>query len=167
MGSKEIELLKAAGIDPVELITLLNKAFADEWLAYYQYWIGAKVAEGIPRDIVSRELQEHATEELNHANLLADRIIQIGGKPILEPSQWYTMANCKYAKPENPDLRVLLDQNIRGEQCAMAVYQKLINFTLDRDPVTYKILVQIYEEEVEHEEDLEMIKRDIFVSSKW
>lgn len=167
MGSMEREIVRAAGIDPDELIRLLNKALADEWLAYYQYWIGAKIAVGIPRELVVKELEEHAKEELKHANMLADRIIQLGGNPILDPSEWYAMANCKYAKPDNPDLRVILDQNIKGEHCAMAVYQKLISFTFNKDVVTYKMAVEIYEEEVEHEEDLENIKRDIIEAAKW
>jgi len=164
MGTREIELVKASGINPEELVMLLNKAFADEWLAYYQYWIGAKVALGIPRDIVSKELLEHAGEELIHANMLADRIIQLGGTPVLEPRLWYDFTNCGYDAPSNPDVRVLLDQNIKGEQCAMGVYKNLMKLTQDKDPITYKMALQIYEEEVEHEDDLQAIKDDIIAS---
>ena len=40
MGSKGRAIV---GLDVDELLVVLNKAYADEWLAYYQYWIGAKV----------------------------------------------------------------------------------------------------------------------------
>ena len=43
MGTKGRAIV---GIDVDNLIKVLNKALADEWLAYYQYWVGAKVAKG-------------------------------------------------------------------------------------------------------------------------
>ena len=167
MGTKDRQIVKAAGIDLEELITLLNKAYADEWLAYYQYWLGAKVAVGIPREAVVNELIEHAADELRHADMLAERLTQLGGTPILEPKDWYNMANCRYAAPSNPDVRTLLDQNIHGEQCAIEVYKKLINFTKDRDPITYNLAVQIMEDEIDHEDDLENLKEDIKLMLGW
>ena len=161
MGTKGREILKELGIKIPELITMLNKALADEWLAYYQYWIGAKVAVGVPKEAVVAELTQHAADELRHAGLLADRIIQLGGTPLLEPKAWLEFTNCKYEKPSNPDVRSLLDQNIRGEQCAIGVYKKLMDYTKDKDPVTYDIALQIITDEVMHEEDLEAIKKDI------
>ncbi|MDX9702325.1 MAG: ferritin-like domain-containing protein [Candidatus Auribacterota bacterium] len=161
MGTKGRKLLEDMGLNVSQLIETLNKAFADEWLAYYQYWLGAKVAVGIPREAVVAELIQHATDELRHADMLAERIIQLGGTPLMTPKIWYDYTNCGYDAPENPDLRVLLDQNIKGEQCAISVYKKIIDFTKDKDPVTYDIALQILEDELEHEEDLENIKDDI------
>lgn len=161
MGTKGRQIIEELGIKIPDLITMLNKAYADEWLAYYQYWVGAKIAVGVPREAVVAELTQHATDELRHAGMVADRIIQLGGKILLEPKEWYSHTNCGYEKPDNPDLRVLLDQNIKGEQCAISVYKKLIDYTKDKDPVTYDISLQILEDEIEHEEDLENIKEDI------
>ena len=163
MGTKGREIIESRGIKIPELITLLNKAFADEWLAYYQYWLGAKVAVGIPREAVVAELIQHATDELRHAGMVADRIIQLGGTPLIEPKEWYEFANCGYAKPENPDVRALLKQNIEGEQCAISVYKKLMDYTQDKDTVTYDMALQIMTDEIEHEEDLEAIQEDIIV----
>ena len=53
-----------------ELLNILNVAFSEEWLAYYQYWIGAQVAKGPMRKIIAEEFIEHANEELKHAQLL-------------------------------------------------------------------------------------------------
>jgi len=161
MGTKGRQILEELGIKIPELIKMLNKAFADEWLAYYQYWMGAKVARGVPREAVVAELTQHATDELRHAGMVADRIIQLGGTPLLEPKEWYDNTNCGYDKPKDPDVRKLLDQNIKGEQCAITVYKKIIDYTKDKDPVTYDIALQILEDEIEHEEDLEAIQEDI------
>ena len=72
-----------------DLVKLLNKAFSDEWLAYYQYWIGSKIVRGPNKEAVIAELTLHATEELGHAVLLTTRIIQLGGTPVTKPEDWY------------------------------------------------------------------------------
>jgi bacterioferritin len=158
MGTKGTEIV---GMDVNKLVELLNKAFADEWLAYYQYWIGAKVAKGPMRGAVVAELEEHAEEELKHANMLTERILQLGGEPIIKPEDWYKMSNCGYDAPEDPSVKVLLDQNIKGEQCAIEVYQKLLETVKDKDPITYNMVLEILEDEVEHEEDLQAILEDM------
>lgn len=163
MGTKGREILKSLGVKIEDLVALLNKAYADEWLAYYQYWLGAKVAVGVPREAVVAELTQHAADELRHAGMLADRIIQLNGTPLLEPKDWLKKTNCGYDSPKNPDVRVLLDQNIKGEQCAIAQYKKIMDYTKDKDPVTYDIALQIIQDEIMHEEDLEAIKKDIKV----
>jgi bacterioferritin len=79
MGTRAREIL---GMDVNQLLLLLNQAYASEWLAYYQYWLGAKLIKGPMKDAVAAELTLHATEELNHAALVANRIIQLGGTPV-------------------------------------------------------------------------------------
>ena len=147
-------------MDVDELLSLLNRALADEWLAYYQYWIGAKVVKGPMKDAVIAELELHAAEELTHAQLLVDRIIQLGGTPVLSPDQWTKITNCGYDAPEDPFVSVVLDQNIKGEQCAIRVYNKLLDITREADPITFNIILQILTDEVEHEEDLVALKED-------
>ncbi|MGD0080811.1 MAG: ferritin-like domain-containing protein [Methanoregula sp.] len=84
---------KIVGTDVAELLRLLNKAFSDEWLAYYQYWIGSKVVRGPGKETVIADLTLHATEELGHATLLTTRIIQLGGTPVTKPQDWYKLTN--------------------------------------------------------------------------
>ena len=158
MGTRGREIV---GIDVNKLLELLNKAFADEWLAYYQYWIGAKVVKGPMRGQVASELEEHAGEELEHAGMLTERIIQLGGTPILKPEEWYKLSNCGYETPEDPHVKAVLKQNIKGEQCAIDVYNILLETVKDKDPVTYGMILKILEDEVEHEEDLQAILEDM------
>lgn len=158
MGQKGREIVKM-NVD--ELINLLNKALADEWLAYYQYWIGAKVVKGPMKDAVISELDLHATEELTHANLLVTRIVQLGGTPVLTPEDWTKLTNCGYDAPADPYVGEILDQNIKGEQCAIKVYSSLLDITREGDPVTYDIILTILSDEVEHEEDLQSLKEDL------
>jgi len=163
MGTKGREIV---GVDVKELLKLLNKAFADEWLAYYQYWTGAKIAKGMMRGQVVAELDQHAQDELRHAGMVAERIIQLGGTPLLEPQEWYKETNCGYDKPSDPNTKKLLEQNIKGEQCAITVYKKLSDLVKDKDSVTYNMALEILADEVEHEEDLEAILDDMGLSCK-
>jgi len=158
MGTKGIEIV---GMDVNHLIGLLNKAFSDEWLAHYQYWIGAKIVKGPMKEAVIAELTQHAADELRHAGLLAARIIQLGGTPITKPEEWYKHSNCGYDAPDNPFVKDVLEQNIKGEQCAIMTYQSLVNLTMGKDPVTYNIVLQILQDEVEHEDDLQAEMEDL------
>jgi len=158
MGTKGIEIV---GKDVGKLLEMLNKAFADEWLAYYQYWVGARIVQGPMRQAAVAELEEHAGEELGHAEMLAERIIQLGGKPLLKPEDWMKMTTCGYETPADSYVEVILDQNIKGEQCAIEVYNKLVAFTREFDPVTYEIVRSILADEVGHEEELQAIVEDI------
>jgi len=159
MARKGISILK--GIEADEVIALLNKAYADEWLAYYQYFIEAKVVKGIMKDSVVAELNQHAADELRHATMLADRILQLGGKPLLHPKDWFAYANCAYESPTNSDIMKILEQAIKGEQCAIEVYSRITELTQGKDIVTYDIVSGILADEVEHEEDLQALYEDI------
>jgi bacterioferritin len=159
MARKGISIIH--GIEVDEVIKLLNKAYADEWLAYYQYFIEAKVVKGIMKDAAVTELNEHAADELRHATMVADRIMQLGGTPILHPKEWFTYANCAYEEPNNPDVLAILEQAIKGEQCAIDVYSRLAEMTRGKDIVTYDLVSQILADEVEHEEDLQALYEDI------
>ncbi len=161
MGMKARQLVERAGLDVNELIALLNKAYCDEWLAYYQYWIGAQLAVGIPRDHVQAELEEHAKEELDHAGRLAKRIIELGGTPEINPANWLKMSNCGYDAPTDPGVEALLEQNIKGERCAIEVYTKLLDYVRGKDMITGHLIRHILEEELEHEQDLEDLVQDI------
>mgnify|MGYP001563011131 CR=1 FL=1 len=152
---------KIIGMDVDELLRLLNAAYASEWLAYYQYWLGAKLIKGPMKDAVAAELYLHASEELNHAVLLAGRIIQLGGTPVLDPKAWFDLSPCAYDAPGDPYVTVILDQNIAGEQCAITSYKQLMDTTKDKDMVTYNLALTILEQEVEHEEDLQSLKEDL------
>ena len=158
MGTKAREIV---GMDVGKVVGLLNKAYADEWLAYYQYWVGAKVAQGPMRGAVVAELEQHAGDELRHAGMLTERIIQLGGQPLLSPEDWYKMTNCGYDAPEDPSVVALLEQNIKGEQCAIEAYKALADTVKDKDVVTYKMAVEILADEVEHEEDLQALLEDM------
>jgi bacterioferritin len=158
MGTHGTEILD---LDVNELIKKLNKALADEWLAYYQYWVGAKIITGPMRGEAVAELTEHANDELRHADMLAERITQLGGDPILNPKEWYDHTNCGYEPPEDPAVKKIIEQNIKAEQCAIDVYKNLADMTKDKDVTTYEMALEILKDEIEHEDDLQQLEEDL------
>ena len=161
MGMKAKELVEKGGLDVKKLITMLNKAYCDEWLAYYQYWLGARLAVGIPREHLETEMEEHANEELDHARRLAKRIIELGGTPELDPANWQKLSTCGYLPPDHPTVDDLLEQNIHAERCAIAVYEKILDYVRGKDIITGHLVRHILEEELEHEQELEDIREDL------
>ena len=165
MAKKGNSIIK--GIEVSEIISLLNRAYADEWLAYYQYFIEAQVVKGLMKDAAIVELNQHAADELRHATMISNRIIQLGGTPLLSPQDWFTQTNCGYDAPSDFDVVAILNDAIKGEQCAIQTYSSILDITKDKDIVTYDLVSQIIADEVEHEEDLQSLFDDIteFVES--
>ncbi len=158
MGTKGKGLV---GVNVEELVAQLNKALADEWLAYYQYWIGARLVTGPMRHAAASELVEHAADELEHADRLAARILELDGTPILDPHEWGKLANCSYLKPTDPYVKAIIQQGVVGERCAIDVYSRLLALTKDKDPITFDLVLSILKDEVRHEEDFESILQDL------
>jgi bacterioferritin len=158
MGTFAVKSMK---MDVNEVIAMLNKALADEWLAAYQYWAGAKVAKGPMRVALVPELEEHMKDELRHADILAERIVQLGGAPVLDPAQLGAVAGCGYAVPADPSTIALLRQNIAGEQCAITYYHEIMDKVRGKDPVTHNTILEILKDELEHEHDLEALLEDM------
>ncbi len=130
---------KGMGLDQKtcdEIVHHLRRAYCDEWLAYLQYWTAAQVVMGFMRPKMSCELMEHANEELEHARMLADRIQTLCGEIPLTPQ----------------------------EILEIAVYNRILKTIGDRDPVTSRIILEILEDEEEHEFEFRQIKEDIDAS---
>jgi len=104
---------------------------------------------------------QHATDELRRAGMVPARIIQLGGTPVTEPKKWYDVTSCGYDAPDDPFVEVILNQNIKGERCAIAFYKRLLDATQGKDPVTYNMVLQILQDEVAHEEDLQSLHEDL------
>ncbi|MBN1822457.1 MAG: hypothetical protein JXR31_09650 [Prolixibacteraceae bacterium] len=155
------EAVNVSSVDIDKLLEMLNAALSEEWLAYYQYWIGARLMEGPMRSEVEPELLVHANEELGHAELVATRILQLGGTPVINPSDWTKLARCPYDEPSDPYIEMILEQNLKGERCAIQRYQEIADFTAGKDHSTHQMAIQILNDELEHEDDIEAWINDL------
>jgi len=158
MAQKTRELVEAH-VD--KLIELLNKAYADELIAYFYYKTAAMLVKGIHAKTVAEQLEEIAKEELEHSEELAERIIQLGGEPIDDWDAITKMAN--YPKVDIPKDRSDYAGILKGvriaEQGAIEVYANIIKFlqTEAKDQVTFHVVRHIMGEEMHHEEEVETL----------
>ena len=147
---------KLAGPDVNKIVNELNKALADEWLAYLQYTNAAKIINGKMFPFVAGELESIAKEELEHADELIGRIIQLGGKPIVDPKEYLKKTNCGYEIPSESVTKAV-KAGLKGEACAISVYDKIATMTREKDVVTFNLMIHIMEEEIDHEQRFEDI----------
>jgi len=158
MGERGIKIVE---LDVRQLINELNKAYADEWLAYYLYWYLAKIVTGPGYEDMSEFLKKIAKDEEEHAGELADRIIELGGLPIGNPMDLEKNANDKYPKlpTSTDDYDTIINIVTKAEAGAIEVYNKIAAKTMGKDHVTYQIVCHILGEEVQHEEMFEDLKK--------
>ena len=149
-----------------EVLHQLRRAYCDEWLAYIQYWTAAQVVKGVTRTEAVCELMENAEEELKHARMLADRIQELCGEIPITPQEIIENCNCAFVAPSDPCAYRIMCQSIASERCAIAVYNRILKMLGDRDPVTSHLILEILEDEVEHEYEFRQIKEDIDMSRK-
>lgn len=162
MANNVIKNLEELGINIQDLIKMLNSAYADELFAWYQYLAPIGCVKGLFRPEIEEEFKKHAEEELKHAEMLKTRIIQLGGIPLMSPEEWYTHTNCGYTKPTDFNTKVLVVQNLESERKAEDVYDAICKACKEAgDLITFHIARKIWEDEQEHEQDLQDYLEDM------
>jgi bacterioferritin len=157
VGKKGREIVE---VDVDKLIKLLQKAYADEWIAYYAYKWAADMACGLVSPHVADLADKIADEEEEHADELAERILELGGDLPYGIEKLYDLANCKKVKypKDMTDLKGILKGLVEAEGCAIDVYNKIVKFLgpcYDKDIKTFHLIQHILAEEIEHEEKFE------------
>lgn len=157
MGKKAREI---AGVDLKDLIKDLNKAYCDEWLAYYAWWYMAQAVEGKGYEDMQEFLNKIAKEELEHATELAERIIELGGLPPNKLTDFEKGANAAYpgVMKDLSDYDEIIKLVTEAEAGAIEVYDKLAKKTFGKDHDTYQLVTHILGEEITHEEMFENLK---------
>ncbi|MDD5156397.1 MAG: ferritin-like domain-containing protein [Candidatus Omnitrophica bacterium] len=140
-----------------ELVHDLNKAYADEWLAFYLYWYMAQTVSGKAYEDMKEFLEKIAKDELEHAEELADLITKLGGLPIANPMDLEKNANAPYMMPpkNTADINRIIRIVTEAEATAIEIYNKIAKKTLGKDAVTHQLITHILSEEVDHEEMFE------------
>jgi bacterioferritin len=151
---------KIVGVNVEELIKDLNRAYCDEWLAYYSYLYMARTVTGQGYEDMQEFLEKTAKDESEHAGEVADRILELGGVPLANPMELEKNANAPYPKPpkNTADYKKMIDVVLEAEAGAIEVYNKIAAKTQGKDHVTYQLVCHILAEEVGHEETFEDLK---------
>jgi len=138
--------------DRAAVIRLLNEALATELVCVLRYKRHYVMAKGIHSDPVKAEFLAHAGEEMNHADLLAKRIVELGGEPNFSPDGMSTRSHAEYV--EGDTLDAMITENLIAERIAIESYREMIAYLADHDPTTQRMLKEILAGEEEHADDL-------------
>ena len=138
-------------LNPVEVVEMLNVALATEVVCFLRYRRHYFLARGIHSESVKAEFKTHGAEELAHADMLATRILQLGGTPDFSPSG---LSKGQSGYGAATDLRGMIAENLVAERVAIESYRGLILFVGNADSTTRRMLEEILAKEEEHADDL-------------
>ncbi|SDY18545.1 bacterioferritin [Lysobacter sp. yr284] len=138
--------------DREAVIRLLNDALATEIVCVLRYKRHYFMASGLMADAIKSEFLEHANEEQAHADLIAERIVQLGGEPDLNPDALSRRAHAEYV--EGSDLRDMVKEDLIAERIAIDSYRAIIDFIGDKDTTTKRMMEHILAQEEEHADEL-------------
>jgi bacterioferritin len=136
---------------------VLNEALATEIVCVLRYKRHYFMAEGLSAEGVKAEFKEHAKEEQEHADRIAERIVQLGGEPDLDPQNLASKAHAEYVEGES--LVDMIKEDLVAERIAIESYREIIAWLGPADPTTRRMMEEILASEEEHADDLVSLLR--------
>jgi len=133
-------------------ITLFNKAVADEMSAAHQYMYFHFHCEDQGYELLSRLFERTAIEEMRHVELIAERILFLGGEVEMTASA---------AVEKIHDVKAMLEMARKMEQASIRDYNKWANeCSVNADSGSRKVFEGLVADEERHysQFDLEMEK---------
>ena len=141
--------------DRPTVIRILNEALATEIVCVLRYKRHHYMASGIHAQAVAQEFLEHANEEQQHADLIAERITQLNGEPNFNPEGLATRSHSEYV--EGASLIEMIQEDLVAERVAIESYAEIVRFLGNDDPTSRRLMEEILAKEEEHAEDLKTL----------
>ena len=138
--------------DAKQVCKVLNEALATEIVCVLRYKRHYFMAQGVASESVKAEFLAHANEEQVHADAIANRIVQLGGEPDLNPASLTSRSHSEYV--EGSTLRDMIKEDLVAERVAIESYREMIAWLNGKDSTTRKMLEGILAVEEEHAEDM-------------
>ena len=138
--------------DREAIVKLLNNALATELVCVLRYRRHYFMAKGLESKSIAAEFLAHSNEELGHADLLAERIVQLGGEPDLSPDSLSARSHAEYIEADS--LVNMIKEDLIAERVAIDSYRETIQYLGDQDSTTRRMLENILAIEEEHADDL-------------
>lgn len=138
--------------DREQVIKVLNEVLATEIVCTLRYKRHYYLADGLNSEAVKAEFAEHAAEEQEHTDMVAERITQLNGAPDFNPAVLASRSHAEYV--EGDDLVSMIEEDLVAERIAIESYAEIIRWLGDSDPTTRRMIEHILEKEEEHAEDL-------------
>ena len=138
--------------DRATVVKLLNEALATEIVCVLRYRRHYFMASGIHAEGVAAEFLQHSNDEQGHADLIAQRIVQLGGAPNFSPEGLLTRSHAEYVEGET--LSDMIKEDLVAERIAIDSYRDIIKYLGNDDPTTRRMMETILAVEEEHADDL-------------
>jgi bacterioferritin len=135
-----------------DIVGLLNDALATELVCVLRYRRHHFTANGLDSPKIAEEFMVHANEELGHADRLAERIVQLGGKPDFNPKRLLDRSHADY--DDASELNAMIRSNLVSERIAVESYRQMIELIGPKDATTRRLLEYILADEEEHADEL-------------
>jgi bacterioferritin len=135
-----------------DIVKLLNDSLATELVCILRYKRHHYTAKGLASPAIAEEFMVHATEETEHADMLAERIVQLGGEPDFSPATLLQRSHADY--DESKDLKSMIRANLVAERVAIEAYSQMVKLIGDKDSTTRRIIEHILSQEQEHAAEL-------------
>jgi bacterioferritin len=145
--------------DVATAVKILNEALATEIVCVLRYKRHYFMASGINAESVAAEFAQHANEEQGHADLIAQRIVQLQGEPNFNPEGLLTRSHAEYV--EGNSLIDMIKEDLVAERIAIDSYREMITYFGNDDPTSRRMLEGILAMEEEHAEDLVSMLQDM------
>ncbi|MEU5237179.1 bacterioferritin [Streptomyces lydicus] len=142
----------AYGADLERVLQVLNEALATEIVCTLRYKRHYYTASGLYSEPVAAEFLEHAAEEQQHADKLAQRIVQLGGEPDFDPDTLTKRSHAQY--DASADLIDMIKEDLVAERIAIASYTEIAKWLGDDDPTTRRVFEDLLAQEEEHADDM-------------
>jgi len=141
--------------DRETVIRILNEVLATEIVCVLRYKRHYYMASGIHAQAVAEEFLEHAKEEQTHADIAAERIVQLGGEPDFNPEGLAMKSHSQYV--EGKSLLDMVREDLVAERIAVESYSEIIRYLGTDDPTTRIAMEQIMSKEEEHADDMKSL----------
>ncbi|MEW7850330.1 ferritin-like domain-containing protein [Massilia aurea] len=138
--------------DREAVIAMLNDALATELLCVMRYKRHYYTVSGPGTGQIKAEFLEHATQEQDHADRIAERIVQLNGSPNFNPATFAARSHAEY--DESLDAQAMVRADLIAERVAIESYRQMIVAIGDKDPTTRNMLIEIMAVEEEHADDM-------------
>jgi bacterioferritin len=138
--------------DVKRVVAVLNEVLATELVCVLRYKRHYFTANGIHAQAVAAEFLQHANEEQGHADSVAQRIVQLGGSPNLNPEGLATRSHSQY--DEKASLVEMIREDLVAERIAIETYSEIVRWLGNDDPTTRGLIESILKVEEEHADDM-------------
>ncbi len=136
-------------------LRVLNEALATEIVCVLRYKRHHYMARGIHAQAVAEEFLEHAKEEQEHADKIAERIIQLNGEPNLNPEGLLMRSHSEYV--EGNTLMDMIKEDLVAERIAIESYSEIIRYFGEKDPTSRRLMEELLAKEEEHADDMKTL----------